>query len=262
MDTSLSHVADMSAATKLFSEAFLRSLKGFAMVFEFRRIACIGLKSSFSDLLAYVTQLLYDLETNPDFAGIIVSIDPNVPPRPGWSRRIVATSADYLVRQQQQSFSVAVDAASLVFAHSILDDAALQYCQVTAMVSPSSWEQLVLEKKVQLRDVRSNDYENLLKRSIQDYIDKLERESLITKSQKLFEVCRPEREFQPIMGFSYDRGRLEGLDRLRHDIVHGAGPVNKLPNGDDDLYFMQQCGLYLMTLVNHRFGVRIEVSDL
>ena len=106
-----------------------------------------------------------------------------------------------MVRAQQQSFSAAVDAASLVFAHSILDDAAFQYCRVTAIVSPSSWEPFVLKQKVNLEETRNNEYESLLKQKIEGYLGNLERESLMTKSQKLFEICKPKPDFKPIRGF-------------------------------------------------------------
>jgi hypothetical protein len=230
---------------------------GFANISSFRHVANIGLESSFNRLHVEFTQLLHDLETSPDLAGIVVPLDPNNPGQPGWSRRIAATSGHSMVRQQQQSFSVAIDAASLVFAHSILDDAAFQYCRVTAIISPSSWEQFVLKQKVNLEEIRNNDYEGLLRQKIEGYLGNLEREALIKKSQKLFEICKPEPDFKPITEFSYDNSRLERLDLLRHDIVHGSGTEKGLPNGDDDLRFLQQCGLYLMMLVNQRFDVKV-----
>jgi hypothetical protein len=252
-----SHLAFLNPETRVFTETSWRSVMGFAHISLFRRIANIGLESSYSQLHAEVAQLFYALETDPDFAGIIKTLEPKKPLKPGWSLRLVASSADPAVQQQQQSFSVAVDAASLVFAHSILDDAAFQYCRVTAIVSPSSWEPFVLEKQVKLRETRDSNYESLLKQKVEGYLGKLERESLVTKSQKLFEICKPKPDFKPIREFSYDSNRLERLDQLRHDIVHGAGPVTGLPNGDDDVLFMKQCGLYLMSLVKESFDVQI-----
>jgi hypothetical protein len=232
----------------------MRSLKGFGLTFSFRRIASVGLGLSFNELREDWEILMHELETDPDYEGILIPIKPGSPCSPNW-----AHVADAMAHIEAQNFSLAVDAASLVFAHSVLDDAVLQYCRVTAAASPSSWEQFVIEKNIKLSDARSDCYERLLEKKINEYINKLGKESLISKIQKLFEVCKPRPGFKPIKGFSYDKRRLEHLDELRHSIVHGSGVADKLPNGDDDIHFMQRCGLFLMLLVNHCFSTEIEV---
>jgi hypothetical protein len=37
--------------------------------------------------------------------------------------------------------------------------------------------------------------------------------------------------------------------------------VQKLPKGEDDIRFMQLCGLYMVNLVNARFGVQIDANQ-
>jgi hypothetical protein len=201
--------------------------------------------------------LMHEVETNPAYKGILVPISPEAPKVSDWSR-----VADTLTQAQTKDFSVALDAASLVFAHSILDDAAFQYCRVTAMVSQSSWERFALDKKIKLGEARDQDYGSLLAQKTEEYLNKLERESLLLKIGKLFEVCQPDADFKPMGVYSYDKERLENLDKLRHSIVHGSGPVHRLPNGDDDIQFMDLTAMYLMMLVNARFGVQIEEGEL
>ncbi len=197
--------------------------------------------------------LMQDLWTNPYWKGVLRPNRPDARPPTNWEPLV-----DAGVQIQERDFFLNVDAASLIFAHSVLDDAALQFCRVTAEASPNMWERFVREKKISLKEVRNSTYESLFRQKLDDYFNKLERESLMAKVQKMFEVCQPDANFRPIREFSYDKSRLESLDKLRHDIVHGTGPVAGLPNGDDDIRFMQSCLSYLMMLVHERFGVQID----
>ena len=242
--------SDMNAANRLFTQTFLRALKGFGLISSFRRIAS---KSSPDHDFWRVS--MDALLNDPDYEGILVPIDPNSPKVPNMSR--IAESAAHL---DMDNFGVAIDAASLIFAHSILDDVALQYCRVTSIVSPSSWEPFVAAKTVPLEKVGKEDYQTLLTAKIRDSLKQLERESLLTKVDKVFQICRPKPDFKPIRAFSFDRSRLESLDGLRHAIIHVTGPVHRLPKGDEDLHFMNLCAIYLMCLVNHCFGVTMPAE--
>jgi len=248
--------ADLHKANALLTDTFLRYLKGFAFIFSFRWLASTGLERSFNFLRDDSLMLFQELETNPDYKGILIDIDPNRRSSPNWAR-VAAIAA----RGQAEGFSVAVDAASLVFAHSVLDDAALQYCRVTAMVSPSSWEQFVIDRKITLSEAKNENYQSLLQQNIERHLNNLEKESLMVKIHKLFAVCKPSRDYRPIRRFSFDSSRLQDLDTLRHSIIHQTGPVQKLPKGEDDIRFMQLCGLYMVNLVNARFGVQIDANQ-
>jgi len=253
---STSETSDMSTATKLFTEASLRTVRGFGLISSFRRIASLRLESSVNQIYDDWRVSMDALLTDPDYEGILVPIDPNATKLPNMSR--IARQAAEL---EMDNFGVAVDAACLVFAQSILDDAALQYCRVTSIVSPSSWEPFVINRTVKLEDVRNENYQSLLTAKIEDSLNKLERESLLMKFEKVFQICQPKPDFKPIKGFSFDRSRLESLDRLRHAIIHQTGPVQRLPKGDDDLHFMKLCAVYLMSLVHHCFGVKVDLRE-
>jgi hypothetical protein len=257
MNNPMSDADDLNAATKLFTNTLMRSLKGFGLISSFRVIASMKMQSCSSDLRDHWTMFMHELDTNPDYKGILVDVNPNVPRTPNWAR-----IGETFAQEELKNFLLAIDAASLAFAHSILDDAALQYCRVTAIVSPDSWESLVDDKQIKLREVKNHSYDSLLRQKIDDHLDKLERESLKWKIRRLFEICKPDSNFRAIKGFSYDENRLESLDELRHSIIHGPGPVQRLPAGDDDLHFMKLCALYLMMLVNHRFGIRFDEAQL
>ncbi len=245
---SIDKISDMITANRLFTETLVRAVKGFGLITSFRQIA--SKSSPDYDFWRVLTDALLN---DPDYKGILRPIDPNSPKIPNMSR-----VADHAAQQEIATFGVAIDAASLIFAHSILDDVALQYCRVTSIVSPSTWEPFVAKKTVTLEEVGKEDYQSLLTAKIRDSLNKLERESLLTKVDKVFQICQPKADFKPIRGFSFDSSRLENLDGLRHAIIHVTGPVHRLPKGDDDLHFMKMCVLYLMKLVQHCFGVALD----
>jgi hypothetical protein len=246
----MDETSDINTATRVFTETFIRTMKGFGLISSFRAIANLGLKSSSDQIHNYWRGMMDALVYDPDFKGILTPIDPDSP-----IKRISSRTVAVAAQLEMKNFGVAVDAASLIFAHSILDDAALQYCRVTSIVAPSSWEPFMANKPVSLEEVRKESYQNLLKAKIEDSLKKLERDSLLTKINKAFQICQPRSDFQPIRGFSFDRNRLKNLDRFRNAIIHETGPVHSLPKGDDDLFFMSQCAVYLMAMVHHCFGV-------
>lgn len=164
----------------------------------------------------------------------------------------------YITKRKFEDFKTAVDAASLVFAHSILDDATLGYCRVTAIISPKDWEQLILNKETSLKEVKSKGIEEIIKTRLKEYIESLERERLLSKVELLFKLCRPPRGFSRIANYKYDRDRLKELNNLRNSIVHGDGPIKKLPNGEEDIEFLFKTTLHLMTLITYRYGVEVN----
>ena len=59
------------------------------------------------------------------------------------------------------SASAANDAASLVFAQSIVDAAAWSYLKVGAMVDPATWEGQIDDRKVGVKDLKAKSYEDI-----------------------------------------------------------------------------------------------------
>jgi hypothetical protein len=253
MDTSSNASGNIRSADRLFTETLWRFLQGFCWILSFREMGQKGLMLSTNQRRNENLLLMNLLTIDPDLEGLLVPIDPNNK-RPLDCIRV----AKEATRIQTQDFTLALDAASLVFAHSLLDDAALQLGRVTAEASPGSWERFVGDKQIKLKDARDASYESLLQQKLEAYFNQLERESLLRKIDRLFEVCKPDRDFRPVRDFFFDKDRLESLDRLRHDIIHGPGPVSKLPKDDDDISFMKLCGIHLTMMVHKRFEVQLD----
>ena len=151
-----------------------------------------------------------------------------------------------------------MDAASLVFSHSLLDGAALDYCRVTTIVDPGTWEEILKGRQVPLHEVKARPFSELLQEQIDDYFETLERESLFRKIDLVYKICQPKPKAETIKGYSFDRGRLERLDRLRHDIIHGAAFGQPIAGIDDELDYMLKTANHLMVLVAQRFDLKLS----
>jgi hypothetical protein len=63
--------------------------------------------------------------------------------------------AQALINHSATTFESALDAATLIFAHSVLDSAALDWCRVCALAAPDDFLPLINQKKVTLADVQA-----------------------------------------------------------------------------------------------------------
>ncbi len=61
---------------------------------------------------------------------------------------------------------------------------------------------------------------------------------------------------------TFDRDRLEEFDEKRHSIVHDQIEIDPLPNGDKGIWFFMNNSNYLMTLLNMRFGLKLNPMSL
>jgi hypothetical protein len=129
-----------------------------------------------------------------------------------------------MIEHSATTFESALDAATLIFAHSVLDSAALDWCRVCALAAPDDFLPLIDQKKVTLADVQAVSYAELRATALQDYLDNLDKVPLLKKLDLLFSLCRPSPTFVGIdENYRYDRERLIALDTLRHDYVHHGG---------------------------------------
>jgi len=86
----------------------------------------------------------------------------------------------------------------------------------------------------------------------------LERESLLSKIDKLFQICKPPAKFSPIKKYTYDRHRLVKLDELRHEIVHGEGLKSPMIDCENEIIYMKNTANLLMALLNHAYGLKLN----
>jgi hypothetical protein len=97
---------------------------------------------------------------------------------------------------------------------------------------------------------------------IQEKLNQLERESLLKKLDLLFQLCTPPKGYTPINNYAYDRDRLEQIDDARHGIIHRNDMGKPLANIDNDLDFISKTANYLLALVNHKYGVQLNITKI
>ena len=246
-------VEEWKEAVVLFSRTWGASLSRFSTILTFRSVAKFGLPAVTEQVLKESTHIAHELFNDPRYDNLFKDKNGVIELLGGLDRVI-----EEMTKKKIKIFHYSIDAASLIFAHSILDGVALEYCRTTALASPSSWEGFVSLKQIKLQDIRGSTYDNILRMKIDAHLQALERESLKAKIDRLFAVCHPPAGFAPIDGYGFDGDRLDTLDSNRHEIVHGQGQTNPLPGGDDDIWFLMQTSNYLMLMVNLRYDLKID----
>jgi hypothetical protein len=115
--------------------------------------------------------------------------------------------------------------------------------------------------QVGLLEARDQPYELLLRAKVNKRLADLERESLLTKVDRLFARCKPEPNWSPMHGYVYDQTSLKRFDDQRHEIVHGAAvgkPLALFPVTDESLFYLLRTGMFFVGLINMRYELQID----
>jgi hypothetical protein len=246
----------MKEADVLLIKVFGKSMFAFSEVTTFREIASNGLVYIAKVKQQEFQQFMADMLTKPEYSSFIK--DPQDVVMQGLADKV----PQLMLQNMSATFRSSVDSASLVFAHSILDHSALQYLRITALVAPDDWLPQIENRKVEIKTLRSVSSEDIIREKLQEYFAQLERESLLKKLDLLHAKCNPTTAAQRVQDYAYDRDRIEQLDNLRHQIIHGERRNPLLPNGDQDILYLQHTSIYLMSMVSERYGVKWDKETL
>jgi hypothetical protein len=239
----------MTDPEKLFNETHARYMRSWSVVHNFR--------DSFAGVAADVGARL---QTQAEVAHrnfVIDSVAKNQVEFVHFDQTLAKSAADFLLTA---SYS-ALDAAALIFHHSILDGAVFDYCRVTAMASPQDWAQDLKETRIALSEIQNSTYEQILRNKLNDRLARLERESLPEKINRLFSRCQPPSGYSPITGYAFDAEKIEKFDLQRHQIVHGNAidkPLTLFQATEENLFYLLQTGVYFMGLVAQRYKLHLN----
>jgi len=242
----------MDEATRLFNKVFFALTGTWADTFSFRRIVLGGLPEAQRRLL----------EQNAHWFGQFVNDPANDAVFRDKAKYLetvggVAAVADSLTKQQIQAYGGSVDAASIVFMHSALDGALHDLCRATALIAPQEWQPFVDGQEERLGVLRERGYEAVAWERVSAFVDALSHESLVKKTDRLFQVCRPDRAYSRA-GYQFNRDRLVQLDDIRHNIVHRDRPRVPIQDVEAGIEFMHETGLFFFGMVNNRYGLRLD----
>jgi hypothetical protein len=122
------------------------------------------------------------------------------------------------------SLRAAVDTAALVAAHAMIDDVVYQCLRALFRATPLKCAHLVAKKKVDLGQIASTSYPDLVSQELLDLEQKYEEASLLKKFDSLLSVLKPDPHALDGPSGCFSRTDLERIDNLRHDLVHRSGP--------------------------------------
>jgi hypothetical protein len=245
----------MPTAEELFTDTFRRFMANWNVIISLRQVASAVLPVAEPIVAEQHRDFLAAFAQDPRSEKIFVNRDGSHSPL---NSEVQAIIREGMTNTALTQANAAIDAASIVFAQSILDDCAMAYCKVCSLAKPDDWEQQLDKRKVDFSQLREKPYEAVRQELIEFRLAQLERESLMAKVDLLFTLCQPSREFDPIGNYAYDRERLLTIDAQRHRIIHQNGFGEHWADVDSDLEFISRTANYLMALVNHRYGVRIS----
>ncbi len=242
----------MTEAEVIFRETFYSSTSRFGIINSFRELARLGLSSAASKYFEKCMFIAYDLLNNPDNETLFLDKEKFYKETGG----TIGLTRKFL-ENHVKNFNSIVDMTSLVFAHSILDNAAFGFCKATALACPADWEVFIKHKQFSLDEFKEHTYDDLLFEKLTYYLQNFEKESMLKKIDRLFQICKPPKDYSPITDYSFDRVRLENLDSIRHEAVHGSGPIPVMPEGDGDILYFMQTSAFLMSLVNYQYDLKL-----
>jgi hypothetical protein len=243
-----------NAAQQLATEIFARTLSAWNAVHTFRWIGQLGLPYAAKHAAWQHQRTTQQFATADEYKDMFM---------PGGRETLVElgffeTAAKAMTLNAMSIFNSVSDASSLIFAHSVLDGAALDWCRVCAIAEPDDLMPCIDKKRVALSKVKTSSFIELRDDEIKTFFASLERESLIKKLDTIFGLCRPPINFMPMNQYNYDRQRIIDLDNLRHDYVHRTIKDVRLPRGVDDLWYLFNTTYFLLSLVHYRYGIKLD----
>jgi|GEM_PF-3148249 len=153
-----------------------------------------------------------------------------------------------------------IDAASMVFVHSLLDATIYSLCCVSYDSNPNDWLGFIKDRQLKIEDVLAKGQDAATKTISRNYIASLERESMLKKSDKLHAVCKPPSNVNYAYNYTFSRETLEKFDNLRNAIVHklqfGAG----IPDVEQMLDFGIKTGVYLSRMISEKYGLSLKIT--
>lgn len=245
----------MSTAEDQFLETFRRFNNNWNLILSLRQFLVATGGSAPLAVQEFNTTLLNSAATDPDFRRIFGDADKPTDPE------LLSFIQTQITQMVLNNASTAIDAASLVFAQSILDDAAWSYVKVCATAEPAAWEYMFENKQVSMKDFKTKTFEQTRAEFIDDRLKQIGRESLLVKINLLFKLCTPPKDYAPMNNYKYSEDRLKTIDGQRHRIIHENAAGTPLPTLPDDLVYLQKTAWFLMGLVNQKHKLKLDMRQ-
>lgn len=162
-----------------------------------------------------------------------------------------------------------VNSSSLVLVHSLVDALVNDLLNITAIVARPFWEASHQDRSVKLRDVHSaQNLDDLRRAIVTKSLDEFARtKSLADRVDRIHTICSPKESgcsgerysLNCVEGFTYERAKLEEIDRARQNIIHHKGVTDDLPNIQEQIVFLGLMMQNLCVLMGRSYGLQVNL---
>ncbi len=154
-----------------------------------------------------------------------------------------------------------IDAATIVFIHSLLDATIYSLCKISHSLNSNDWTPFIKDRKIEIETVLANTKDKVIQAATEKFLISLERESIVKRSDILHAICKPTPQTKHANNFVFSKASLEAFDNLWHDIVHGQQSGREIFTIDQELNFGLKAGVYFSSMVRHKYGLEKEISE-
>jgi hypothetical protein len=148
------------------------------------------------------------------------------------------------------------ESAVLVFAHTILDGTLSECCSISFETAPSDWYSFVEKRKVELGDLKNVKGDSIFHRKAQEFVNQINRESMIQRLEFLHKVCVPKLNGEQPITHWIKLVQLEEFDLVRHRVIHSQKFAQKNPDVEDQVLFAALVGFSALALVGKAYGLK------
>ncbi len=152
----------MNNPEEIFTQTFHNITNRFSIVNSLRHVAEIGLSGAIPGIYQEWLDFSHKLVSDPEYDHLFIDKEKAI--RDGGG---VEGMGRMMAENQLRTFQTAVEAASLVFAHSILDSAAMDYLRVTTLQGQKDLAEYVNQKQVPISEVQEKHMTACLKKRSQ-----------------------------------------------------------------------------------------------
>ena len=240
-----------------FTKAFSRITRGWAVIGSLRKVALAGMPYAARVVDGQHKSLMADLTASGQLEKFIIGIKDS---------QDLQKTADFLreklTEQTLKNASYSVDAASLVFAHTVLDDALNSFLEITSEVARDFWTQRVKKNKIELESLIDRGLDNALSSIIDKEVSTIRRnDSMVKRAELLHAICQPSGgSGHP--HYKFEPEKVREIDKLRQDIVHGELLGGEIPEIEGNLTYLDDTSMYFFVMMHKSFGLRIDPAML
>lgn len=236
-----------------FTVVFIRMNKGWAIIDSLRNVAALGMPYAKKIVEVQHKSLVSDLADSGELKKLIIGIK---------DEDDLNKTADFvrkqLTEQMMKNASSSVDSASLVFAHTVLEDGINSFLGITSHFVTDFWKDWVKKKQFDLEAVMKHGLDDVVGKIIRKEISSICRnESLVKKAKLLLVICKPQAK-DPF--YTFDEDQLKAIDKLRQDIVHGDLLGSEIVEIDTKLAYLRDMWMYFFKVMHETFGLRMDTT--